>query len=845
MSAPASGGNRLVNVILRYTTDRQALQTTLQDNAKVDAALEKQRQQINKVRESYERLAQVSQITAAAGASILAPLTLAANKYVQAVGMAEETSIKWQQATARANQAQVDFGRKAAESLLPYVELLTKIQEEAAKLPAGVLQAGAAIGVGLSMVGAAGLIAAQVGKLVTAIQLLAAKDAFGGGSIGGNLGALGATALGVGAGIEGGRYLGQKQPELVDKILGPIADLIGAGKPSENLANADIGDLIEPFKMLPVVILEVIKEFANIKGIIDLEGLKLHKVFLQGGARLELGFDNLISIFEESGKALGDVVKLAFLSIERFLADISIKDPTGKVIDIEFDELLGLNKNELDRQIEETKQGIDLLGNIGDAFEENNQEYQQSLDDIDQHIADRAGEIAKSTEEFNSSITKLQKGILEFTFGIGEAADNTPRVEQFTQATLDAFDNYLKQQRELEDDHNTRLIEIEKNRQQSIQDLTENFNQRQADAQEDFDRNQVENRIAFNQQLSDKEADYRRSVKQALISYQKDQLELTANYYKDRAETIQGYEQDELQRLADFNLARQRAEEDHRDKLKEAAGRLDAIAVLNEIRGFNKDQRRGKEDFDKESNLRQKQQTERLQQLDEQYQSERTKRQAQFDDQQKQDADNFARQQAQDRANFAQKEADAIAAFNRQRERENRQYQQQLVDIDTNATRQRQQEQTNYDRQRQQRETAFNTQLNQLRGFNQREMVLRQQHYQQLDAQLRAFIQQHAIGNNARQAVGNLRVPLFDNGGYGVGGIAHTRRDEWMMSPSTTKLFERGLGTLTQSKVQSVIGGNRPNITGNTFSFGDIGRYSPEQIKELVITSLTEVFDTA
>lgn len=195
---------RVLDLVLKFRSDKASVDQTVRDNQKIEKSLESIRQEVMRTRESYERLDEISRLTAAAGAAVLAPLVLSANKYSQAVGTAEETNRKWLASTKQLSQNQVDLGRKATAALQPYLDLAVKVSDQLADLPPGVINAAVALGGSLVLVGSIGSLAAQIGKLTTSIQLLAANQQLKNVAIGG-------------AALAGGTFLGVKAVQQIGK----------------------------------------------------------------------------------------------------------------------------------------------------------------------------------------------------------------------------------------------------------------------------------------------------------------------------------------------------------------------------------------------------------------------------------------------------------------------------------------------------------------------------------------------------------------------------------------------------------------------------------------------------
>lgn len=193
---------RILKAILRFGVDRQTL-GEVEDGARdVEDALEAVERKLADVREAADALSTVGETLAVAGAAMVAPFALAAQNYVQYAGRADVVSRRWLDNQRRLEQAQLRVGRVAAQAILPVMEKLANLAEDAADFAEkhpdaikGILYVGGS----LAAVGAA---AATVGR---AVQMFATvKGGFvalarlvGGGAAASGAGAAGAGAAGA------------------------------------------------------------------------------------------------------------------------------------------------------------------------------------------------------------------------------------------------------------------------------------------------------------------------------------------------------------------------------------------------------------------------------------------------------------------------------------------------------------------------------------------------------------------------------------------------------------------------------------------------------------------------
>lgn len=115
---------------------------------------------------------------------------------------------------------------------------------------------------------------------------------------------------------------------------------------------------------------------------------------------------------------------------------------------------------------------------------------------------------------------------------------------------------------------------------------------------EDFGRQRARAQAQFQKQI----ADIAEDAGKREANWQEDLAEKLADFQSDSAERIADAQEDAAKRIAeieeDYHKNRERAERDHRDKLMDAAARLDATAVFQEQRNFARQSADAKEAHD-------------------------------------------------------------------------------------------------------------------------------------------------------------------------------------------------------------------------------------------------------
>lgn len=773
-----------VETDLTFNVKTQEAQAGLDNLNKRMQAL---KERADKAEESFRTLGDVSTAFAASGALIFAPAILSAQRYIDAVGKSEAVSKRYLAAQERQQKAQIEFGRKSAQALAPYNELLASILEKLSRVDPRVLSAGIAIGGALTLVGAAGLIASQIGlfasavvKLGTYINTLSAVQAAGGlgrvAAVGGVT--VGALAAGTGAGIG-------------------ITRGIGRATGDERLAQYGLDDAFETFKQLLVVagatFLDALGGAAKTIILIDAT-LK--------AIQLKLGIEvlELSEKFEEAGRNLKNAI------IELVGETIA-----GK---------LGIRNEEVTGTL---RRG----GTPGLTMQE-------------QAAADAAllvEETNQKLQNIDDSILGLKQGLLD-AVGIGDEGTSAGAGGTFSDESLALFDQYqqaekaaLEQYNADKKDINKRFndeslkLETEYNRQRKQQ--LEDFNKQQTQAQKDFERTQA-------RAVKDNARQIANLRKQASDA----DREAQAEYDQNRADSLAAFRQEEIKREADFARRRKRQQEQTNEQLLEAAGRLDAQAVLSILKESTKTARQEGEDFSGETTQRQTELQQRLADDKRAFEQNRQQRQVQlresiaetqrqFAEQQRLAKEDFEYRQTLERQRFDESRAREAENFARQQQERRAQHVRDLNEA-TNA----------YNQQKKARQAQFLDAYNQLNGFQQYEAKARQAHYQRLATDLQAFLNGAAqAAQPARQSGGTRQRAQFAQYAEGTPfvprtGLALLHAGERVLTAAQNQLLRAG-GTLTNQGVQSIANNNQRsinigdvnvNVAGTGASANDIGR---------------------
>lgn len=176
----------------------------------------------------------------------------------------------------------------------------------------------------------------------------------------------------------------------------------------------------------------------------------------------------------------------------------------------------------------------------------------------------------------------------------------------------DDFDANAMKRRDMQIDFARQLMQIDRQAADARLDATRSFEQQRSQTISDYERSIAREAEDFGRQRLRQQQQLERQI----ASVQEDAARRTAKAIEDLAERIADLQADSARRLSeaqvdsnrriadaqestnkrvaeierDYHRDRERAERDHRDRLMDAAARLDAAAVFNEQRNFRRQQ---------------------------------------------------------------------------------------------------------------------------------------------------------------------------------------------------------------------------------------------------------------
>ena len=167
-------------------------------------------------------------------------------------------------------------------------------------------------------------------------------------------------------------------------------------------------------------------------------------------------------------------------------------------------------------------------------------------------------------------------------------------------------------------------------------------------------------------------------------------------------------------------------------------------------------------------------------------------------------ATQFREKQALEVVQFQEAQARRLEDFQRQRDLTLENFQRSQNERRMAFNQQLNDERQNFNQSQTERRQAFRQQFKDLIAFNSGETEARQQHYARLNADLNRFLFGSVTSQISNIAKTASQAFSFAGGGYsGSGGIAMLHEDEFVLNKPTTSMLERGMGSLTQDKIQN------------------------------------------
>jgi hypothetical protein len=755
------------------------------DTAQAVSEIDKMQKKFQQVEEQTEKLEQrfndlgdVSARVAAVGAVIFAPAILSSQKYIQAMGRSEEISRRFIKAQERTSQAQLELGRKATASLLPYQEALARIIERVNDLPQGVFDAGLAAGGGLVLLGAVGVLGQQIGLFVAQSTRLIAAINTGTASAGLRYGAY--AGVGVGA-VAAGSFLGVGATRL-----------LGAATGDERLQNYGLDEAGETLKqalfILADQLIQGVQRVAEGWVIVGAEFEKFKLAVKDKFAdlvetlqKMIWSIENVLLDTELLGVNLGEE-----LGIERKTAKLKSRTSSGEVTTV-VDPVAEIEQ-ERDRKLQA----------ISDAFRDFRVEFATSVN---------GGSAAPSTGGYTNE-TLAAFGQYRDDIAAMEAEFFQERVDRqaaYQEESITAQQAYDDQLAQLLKTYNSAREQAEKQYQQKVSDLR---NQAQVAA--------LESELQYREDRAGLEDDYREAETQAMEEYNRNRIKAERDYRDQLANAAA-----KLDAISVLDILRQRNNQ-----------------FSDEDSDFAREKRQRKEELqDRLSDLDktyQKEKAQRNRQLSEQLAAADRA----YSEQQRQLKDNYQQQREQATEQYKKLQQQREQAYNRELRDLERQHVREM-ELREKHFRDQVDQMNGWNRYSAEMQQQYLQQLQQMFGQFMG-MVASGDSTLQTTTNSSGIVTIGGSGNGSGNTF-RRSIPQYADGGYTEGGLAFLHAGEYVMTAAAARAAERGLGPLTQQKIMNMATNTNSPTINNTFNISGAGNpaATAREVKRIMLQTLT------
>jgi len=395
---------------------------------------------------------------------------------------------------------------------------------------------------------------------------------------------------------------------------------------------------------------------------------------------------------------------------------------------------------------------------------------------------------------------------------------------------INAFIQFQTQEVEAEYQHNQERVEMERQFERERMMMEEQYARQRVEMTRDFEQQKVEATKAFDHQSmlavrdfnrgeARVEEDHRYSLVQMAKDFSRQETEIETQYYQERARAA-----------ADFGLETQRMEEDHQRQMRQmqedhdvrmgqAVRSRDAMAMLEEMRSYERDRSRAEEEYGVESARRHEDYARQMADMEASFAQQRAQRMVEYGLQVTEAQAQFERDKQMRKAEFDQQQTDAQEEFEYEQEQEQARFEQQMRDLEEQQAYEQAllDEQTEYEKSEMERryewdkhyrQIAFNDQVRMLNA----DVDTRNHWYGVMQSDLDAWLR--SMANSVETLLPNWPgIPGQQAGGYagrGVYSLGEGGR-EFVLNAATTRAAERMAGgTLTQERLlASMVAGSK------------------------------------
>lgn len=852
---PIAATERTLRAILQYGIDPRGLREVKSGTKELDDALNELRMSAQEAAEPWQDLGAVISQYEALGmefADMARGITDSirgwAEQYVQVAGEADEVSQMWLETTKNLEAQQARLGGVAVQALVPLVNATAGVVEKAADLAEKYPEAmQIALGIGTAVVAAAAIqnavtrgirIFADAKLLVVETQrLLAAKimrDAANKQmAAAATMGAASKERALLGLGGAAGKAGG------IGGALAAAAPALAIGAAVVSVGAAGVA----------------IKRFADNVGSKTDEMADHWDVFLTRSVGEVENAADLASRYNDAQRGVNEAYDEGGVIAAVFL------DRQG---------LVNASQEKVQNALIKVAKGYD--------------DYERAIGDLNNELGDseRAFELLdKATFEHRQELSKLWQSYREGNATLRELAEashglqgvllNVAAMAQemaSTQQLMEPWQEYQDALEQATEDHAKEIEKLEgENKKELVKLDIETADEREK-IQKAYDRDVLQldvdtaterGKIAEREKeaVLKAEDDIKDERSKAMSSFQEELAEMEADYYASRAEAAADYGLEVARAEQDHQKEMRRMQEDSADRQRSAIRARDALALLEEVRSYQRDRGRAEEDYRIEAARRsedfarqlaemeinfQKQQKQR----EKAYQEELAALQERLDDEKQMLADQAEKEGEILENSRANQARDLYEQKTGEEDTLNESYERQTNDLASNLRDQQIVANNAYDEAVAAAENRWKSER-QLRGiYLPGELAELDAHYQARRESLQAFMDQAILIVRPRGG----SYPERQSGGYSAGHGLHMlgeRGREFVMDAPTTRRAETlAGGGLTQDRLLAAMAGGR-STSIQLHQENTIYADNPDQVrvkaKEGALAALNEVLD--
>ncbi len=368
-----------------------------------------------------------------------------------------------------------------------------------------------------------------------------------------------------------------------------------------------------------------------------------------------------------------------------------------------------------------------------------------------------------------------------------EAKDLGPGAE-----SVEAFIDFLRDEAEALKSYNDAVAEAVKDYNRSISDLENDYQKDRQALIDDFNKSNLDN----DKKTKDDRTKEAMDLAKTLARMEED-------YYRKRRKAAEQYSIEVQRAEEDHQIKMRQMYEDNQIKIRDLADARDAFGIVRQLEAYEIDRRREEEEYQLKAARRSEDFARELAEMEEEYRIQRARRIEDFNEQLRDNLQQKAIEREQEKKLLAEKLKELDKQHEEDLKRLDEEQKEKLADL-----------KKNYDEERKKRRIAFNDQLRDLAAYLLNEAELRNSYYIGMSKNLEAWLE--SMNGQFESALPGY--PTKHAGGYTSDGLYMMKANEFVLTPSTTRLLEKSVGgNLSQKKIVDALSSNLAN-SNNTVS---------------------------